>query len=146
MENAKSSIAARPEPPQYEALRQDAIQFVKTMASKSKIDELTSRVRNLFSKLGQLDVESEITENEINAVLIPCSSWLESCANFVHKQLKRFWYWDISLAYIHPAIQVPFQKNNTVVNLLVWNNKADNIVLNFYKKTCLFCFIGYFRI
>lgn len=111
LKQAERNIAARPDPPQYEALRHEAMQFVRTVASKSKIDELTSRVRNLFSELGRkydskMGTIPAISESEINAILILCSSRLESCSSFVHKQMKRFWYWDISLAYLHPATQV----------------------------------------
>lgn len=115
LNEAKKRIAARPDPAQYEALRHEALQFVRTMASKSKINELTGRVQDLFSKRrknsdskvgNDATAGPEITENEINAVLIPCSSWLESCSNFIHKQLKRYWYWDIALPYLHAATQV----------------------------------------
>jgi len=97
---AKFGIAARPNPPEYEAMRHEALQFVRTMASKNKIEDLTQRVRNLFSNAGTS------SESERNTVLVACSSWLESCSNFVHKQLRRFWYWDINLSYIHPAVEV----------------------------------------
>ena len=106
LKEAESNIAARPDPPEYEDLRQVAMQFVRSFASKAKSDELIVNVRNLF----RIGSARNPTEDEINAVLIPCSSWLETCSNFIHKQLKRFWYWDISLSYLHPAVQVNIRR------------------------------------
>lgn len=117
LKEAEANIAARPDPPQYEELRNVMLQFVRSMASQGRTEEMITRVRNLFGGDGEDNVDdgsestvsnSKPNEDEINAILIPCTSWLESWSNFVHKQLKRFWYWDISLALLHPAVQVKY--------------------------------------
>lgn len=97
---AQDGIAFRPDPPNYVAIKQDILQFVKGFASVDKLQEIVERALMLLSS-------SQIpSTQDIDTALIPCQIWIDSHINFAKKLSKEFWYWDVTSSFLFASVQV----------------------------------------
>lgn len=105
LEETRKYQAHRPDPPNYEAIRQDLKQFSNSfMGSNTAIRKISKNVRDIFKGCGHEDM--------IQHTVTSCQIWMDAHRNFVKKIFKNFWYWDITAGFLFASIQVRTFKIN----------------------------------